>query len=87
MLKNLIEDKKEKARVFQVVLLNNDASQEVEVQEAEQVDFLRVQKHLKHGGSVFITSKSSQKLPRSREKKANQNKKDKKGYGFYFSRV
>ena len=41
MLKNLAEVKKEKAQVFQVLLLN-DASEEVEVQEAEQIDFLRV---------------------------------------------
>jgi hypothetical protein len=62
MLKNLTEAKKEKAKLFQVILLNNDATQGVEVQEAEQIDFLRVQKHLKYGGSVFITSKNSQKL-------------------------
>jgi hypothetical protein len=62
MLKNLTEAKKEKAKLFQVILLNNDATQGVEVQEAEQIDFLRVQKHLKYGGSVFITSKNFQKL-------------------------
>jgi len=75
MLKNLTEVEKEKPRVFQVLLLNNDASQEVEVQEAEHVDFLRVQEHLKHGGAVFITSKRSQKLSVPKEKKAQQNKK------------
>jgi len=74
MLKNLNEVNKEKAKVFQVILLNNDATQEVEVQEAEQVDFLRVRRHLKHGGSVFITSKNSQKLPLPKEKTAHQNK-------------
>jgi hypothetical protein len=39
MLKNLIEAKKEKQLMFQVLLLNNDNSQKVEVQEAKQVDF------------------------------------------------
>ena len=73
MLKNLAEVKKEKAQVFQVLLLN-DASEEVEVQEAEQIDFLRVQRHLKKGGSVFITSKSSQKLTLPKEKMAHRNK-------------
>jgi hypothetical protein len=76
MLKNLTEVEKEKPRVFQVLLLNNDTSQEVEVQEAEHVDFLRVQEHLKRGGAVFITSKRSQKLSLPREKKAQQNKKN-----------
>jgi hypothetical protein len=88
MLKNLIEVKKEKPRVFQVLLLNNDASQEVEVQEAEQVDFLRVQEHLKHGGSVFITSTSSQKLTLPKEKKTHRNKNNvRRVTAFYFSHV
>ena len=69
MLTNSAEAKKERAQVFQVLLLS-DASEEVEVQEAEKIDFLRVQRHLRHGGSVFITSKNSQKLARPREKTA-----------------
>jgi hypothetical protein len=74
--------------VFQVLLLNNDASQEVEVQEAKQVDFLRVQEHLKHGGSVFITSKNSQKLTLPKEKNPHQNKNDtRKVTAFYFSHM
>jgi hypothetical protein len=73
MLKNLTETKKEKAKLFQVILLNNDATQGVEVQEAEQVDFLRVQKHLKYGGSVFITSKNSQKLSFPKGKRIYEN--------------
>jgi hypothetical protein len=62
--------------MFQVLLLNNNATQEVEVQKAEHVDFLRVQEHLKHGEAVFITSKRAQKLSLPREKKAYQNKKN-----------
>jgi hypothetical protein len=73
MLKKLTEAKKEKAKLFQVILLNNDATQGVEVQEAEQVDFLRVQKHLKYGGSVFITSKNSQKLSFPKGKRIYEN--------------
>jgi hypothetical protein len=61
--------KKEKSPLFQVMLLDNDASQDVEVQEAEQVDFVRVQEHLAQGGSVFITSKNSQKIAPPKEKK------------------
>jgi hypothetical protein len=86
MLKNLAEVKKEKAQVFQVMLLNG-ASEEVEVQEAEQIDFLRVQRHLKQGGSVFITSKSSQKLALPK-KTAHQNKNTaRKVTASYFSHV
>jgi hypothetical protein len=76
MWKNLMEVKKEKPLVFQVLLLNNDASQKVEIQEAEHVDFLTVQEHLKHGGAVFITSKRSQKQCYPRENRAQQNKKN-----------
>ena len=48
--------KRPKSSVFQVLLLDNDASEDVEVQEAEQVDFCQVKEYLKNGGSVFITS-------------------------------
>jgi hypothetical protein len=61
-LKNLVSDKRINPSVFQVLLLNNDASDYVEVQEAMQVDFGLVNEHLKNGGSVFITSKASQKV-------------------------
>jgi hypothetical protein len=61
-LKDYIATKEAKTPMFQVLLLNNDASDDVEVQEAYQVDFFEVRKHLKNGGSVFITSKNSQKL-------------------------
>jgi hypothetical protein len=84
MLKNLTEVKKE-VQVFQVLLLNNDAS-EVEVQEAEQIDFQRVQRHLKHGGSVFITSKNSQKLPLPKQR-ARQNTKTRRVTAVYFNHV
>jgi hypothetical protein len=60
-LKDCIETKEAKTPTFQVLLLDNDASDDVEVQEAYQVDFFQVKKHLKNGGSVFITSKDSQK--------------------------
>jgi len=62
MLKEVFEAKRQKPQVFQVLLIRNDASQEVEVQEDEEVDFLRVKEHLKRGGSVFITSKNAQKF-------------------------
>jgi len=84
MLKGVVECKKEKVRVFQVLMLKNDASQKVEVQEDEQVDFLRVQEHLQHGGSVFITSKRSQKIALPKEKKALRNKSDEKKIVFFY---
>lgn len=54
--------KKLKPSIFQVLLLANNRSQDVEVQESEQVDFSQVKEHLKNGGSVFITSKNTQKI-------------------------
>jgi hypothetical protein len=54
--------KKPKSATFQVLLLENDKSQDVEVRESEQVDFSVIKRHLKAGGSVFITSKSMQKI-------------------------
>jgi hypothetical protein len=62
MLKESIQRKRERPQVFQALFLNNDKSQNVEVHEARQIDFMRVQEHLERGGSVFITSKNSQKL-------------------------
>jgi hypothetical protein len=89
MLKEMLEVKKEKPQVFQVLLLHNDASQEVEIQEAEEVDFLRVQEHLRQGGSVFITSKNSQKLNVPKEKKkAHRNTNEMKTVTtFYFDHM
>jgi hypothetical protein len=79
MIRGILEVKREKPRVFQVLFLNNDASQEVKVDETEQVDFLRVQEHLWRGESVFITSKNSQKLniPKD-EKKMRRRTNEKK---------
>lgn len=55
-------NKKNKLSLYQVILLENDKSQDVAVQEAEAVDFGQVKAHLKNGGSVFITSRASQKI-------------------------
>ena len=75
MLRELIDAKTEKTQTFQIMLLKNDAEQEVEVHEAENVDFLRIQQHLQQGGSVFITSKCSQKLSRPTLKQRSASRK------------
>ena len=49
-----------------MLLLDNNDSEEVE--EAEHVDFKRVEEHLADGGSVFVTSKRSQKIAAPRDK-------------------
>ncbi len=54
--------RKKEHRVFQAIFLKNNKSEEVKVVEDEQIDFTKVQQHLKSGGSIFITSKNSQKL-------------------------
>ncbi len=89
MMNGLLEVKTGKTRIFQVLLLNNNKRQEVEVQEAEQVDFLRIQEHLKQGGSVFITSKNSQKLTMPKEKKTERPKKNNRVHvtAFYFNHI
>jgi hypothetical protein len=88
MLREMLEVRQEKPRVFQVLLLHNDRSQEVEIQEAEEVDFQTVREHLKHGGSVFITSKNSQKLNVPGEKKkAHCNTNEMKTVTFYFDHM
>ena len=68
MLSKLVEFKGGKPQTFQVMFLRNDCSQEVEVHEAEKINFLKIQEHLERGESVFITSKNSQKLKAPRKK-------------------
>jgi hypothetical protein len=90
VLRELLDVKSEKSQTFQVMLLKNDASQEVEVHEAEKIDFLRVHDHLKHGGSVFITSKCSQKLtmPTFKNVREPRKRKPKRTVtAFYFNHV
>lgn len=80
----LLESKKSKPSVFQVLLLDNGDSQDVEVQESEQVDFYHVKEHLKNGGSVFITSKGPQKLKYHRTKAQLNYSKARRTCGFLF---
>ena len=80
----LILNKKTKTPVFQVLLLDKNASQDVEVQEATQVNFLKVKEHLRNGGSVFITSKGSQKLSYPKAKAQQNYNRSRKNYGFLF---
>ena len=89
MLSKLVEFKGEKPQTFQVVFLRNDCSQEVEVHEAKQVDFLKIQEHLKRGESVFITSKNSQKLkaPRKKDVRKVESKTNPRGQTFYFNHL
>jgi hypothetical protein len=85
----LVEIKSEKTRTFQVLLLDNDASSEVEVHEETEVSFPRIQEHLQRGGSVFITSKRSQKigLPTTHEKVPQRRRAAKTVTAFYFDHV
>jgi hypothetical protein len=69
MIKSFVKVKRGRPRVFQVLLLNDDEGEGVEVEEAELVDFGRVEEHLAQGGSVFITSKRSQKIAAPKSKK------------------
>ena len=73
-----------KSSVFQVLLLKNDESEDVEVQESKQVNFFQVKEHLKKGGSVFITSKDSQKMSYPKTKAQQNYHKSKKTYRLFF---
>ena len=44
-----------------MLLIKNNSNEEVEVHEADEINFFQVKQHLQNGGSVFITSKDSQK--------------------------
>jgi hypothetical protein len=83
-LSNLFANKKTKPTLFQVLLLDNNAGEDVEVQEAKQVNFFQVKEHLKNGGSVFITSKHSQKLVHPKAKAQLNYSKSRKNYGVLF---
>ena len=89
MLRESVEIKNDKVRTFQVMLLCNDPSKQVEVHEAREVDFPRIQEHLQRGGSVFITSKPSQKmvLPKLQERKAQRRRATRTVTAFYFNHV
>lgn len=82
-MKKLIE-KKGKLPIFQVLLLDNVPGDDVEVQEAEKVNFFQVKEHLRNGGSVFITSKESQKMIHPKAKAQANFGKARRNMGFLF---
>jgi hypothetical protein len=83
MLRQILQTKKAKP-MFQILFLRNDAGQEVEVHDVKKVDFLTIQEHLEHGESVFITSKTSQKLNEPKPKpKAPKSVKTRLATAFY----
>ena len=71
-MKNLLLNKKNKLPLFQVLLIDNGETDDVQVEEAKKVDYFKVKEHLSHGGSVFITSKSKQKLKTQKTSKTQQ---------------
>jgi hypothetical protein len=89
MLRELVELKSEKTRTFQVMLLDNNASNKVEIHEEREVSFPRIQEHLQNGGSVFITSKALQKvgLPTTPRKAQQRRRATKTVTAFYFDHL
>ena len=59
MLKNMLDHKRREAS-FQLFFLKNDANQNVEVVEADEIDFEEVKRRLENGESVFIAPKREQ---------------------------
>ncbi len=76
--------KKMKPSMFQVLLLDNDETLDVEVRESQQVDFSQVKQHLKNGGSVFITSRGGQKLRYPRTTAQQSYNRSRKTIGLLF---
>ena len=76
--------KRVRTSIYQVLLLDNDTSLDVEIQEAQQVDFCQVKEHLKNGGSVFITSKNSQKLQFPKSNAQQNYAHSRKSIGFLY---
>ena len=75
-------------RKFQVLFLRNDDSQNVEIHEVKEVDFLTIQERLENGESVFITSKNSQKLnPPKQKYRGSRGIKTKLATAFYLDHV
>jgi hypothetical protein len=70
--------------VFQVLLLDKDDGEDVEVQEAKKVNFFQVKEHLKKGGSVFITSKGSEKVSYPKAKAQQNYSRSRRTCGFLF---
>ncbi len=76
-----------KPNVFQVLFLNNDTSQNVEVQEMKQVDFLTVQERLERGESVFITTRGAQKIAAPKPRSPHKSLKTRLVTAFSMDRV
>jgi len=70
--------------LYQVLLLANNADQDVSVHEAAQVDFCIVKEHLQNGGSVFITSKEAQKILTPRSHMQSRCVRAQRNIGFIF---
>jgi len=70
---------------YQVLFLSNGKSQDVKVQETDRIDFMQVENHLRQGGSIFITSKGSQKLTPPKENKLQPNLKNPGESNIWFS--
>ena len=90
MLCEITQIKSEKPRTFQVMLLCNDKTKNVEVHEEKEIDYSIIQNHLQRGGSVFITSKPSQKLtlPMFPQKRSHPKRRAVRTVtAFYFSHV
>jgi hypothetical protein len=88
VLREIVQIENEKPRMFQVMLLCNDASKNIEVHETKEIDYSTIQNHLQRGGSVFITSKPSQKLLTFQKTTARQKRRATRIVtAFYFNHV
>jgi len=87
MLSKILKNKRAKERCYEVLFLQNNANEGVEVHQVKHVDFLTVSERLERGESVFITSKSAQKLVPSTRKSKPRSLKTKMVTAFNFEPV
>jgi len=87
MLSEMLETKKAKQRFYEVLFLHNNSSEDVEVHQVKHVDFLTIKERLEQGESVFITSKSAQKLVPLPKKRGPRSFKSKLVTAFQFEPV
>jgi hypothetical protein len=81
-LKNFALNKKNKLPLFQVLLIDNSKTADVKVEESKEINYLKLKRHLNHGGSVFITSNSKQKLLEQKNKSLQSYVFSRRNFGY-----
>jgi len=87
MLSKILRPIRVKEQCYEVLFLQNGANEDVEVHQVKHVDFLTVKERLERGESVFITSKSAQKLVPTTKKVKHRSVETKMVTAFHFEPI